>query len=553
MVTEDQSEVIAFLLRPDTYGAGTTRVEHLETHSAMVFLAGDRALKLKRAVRYDYLDFSTAERRRRWCEAEVALNRRMAPAIYRGTAAVTRESSGRLALDGTGTPVEWLVDMTRFDGEALADRLAESGTLPLTAMAPLAASVAALHAGAAHRLDAGGAAGMRWVADGNREALAAFGDAVFPEPARSRVVLDTARALDAGAARLDQRRADGFVRQCHGDLHLGNIVLLDGAPTLFDAVEFNDDISCIDVAYDLAFLLMDLWHRGLPRHANFVLNEYLRLTGDLESLALLPLFLACRATVRAKTNATAATLADAAAARQPLVEAAHQYLELAQRFLVSARAGAGGGGRPVWIGQVHRGRSGGPRHWSGAGCAAPSHRPHPQAPLRRGAAHAPAGRGLLRRHDRAGVCPPAPTGRHRPGGRPRGGLRRRLRRGAGAPGPRRPGRERAARRSCGCGSTRRTPRCAPASRPVATTRRTPPQTWSARQAAHVQPPPDWARVDASGPAEDTAGRLIAALGGGWCATGDRESAYRPRIAGVMMPTRSTPAPFATSITEITSP
>ena len=137
MVTEDQSEVIAFLLRPETYGDGTTGVEHLETHSAMVFLAGDRALKLKRAVRYDYLDFSTAERRRHWCEAKVALNRRMAPAIYRGTAVVTRESDGRLALEGPGAPVEWLVDMTRFDGQALADRLAASGTLPLTAMAPL--------------------------------------------------------------------------------------------------------------------------------------------------------------------------------------------------------------------------------------------------------------------------------------------------------------------------------------------------------------------------------------------------------------------------------
>jgi aminoglycoside phosphotransferase family enzyme/predicted kinase len=333
MVTEDQSEVIAFLLRPDAYGVGNPRVEHVETHSAMVFMAGDRALKLKRAVRYDYLDFSSAERRRRCCEAEVAVNRRTAPAIYRGTAVVTRESSGRLALDGMGAPVEWLVDMTRFDGEALADRLAESGTLPLTAMAPLAESVAALHAGAARRLDAGGAAGMRWVADGNRSALSGFGTAEFPDPARSRLVRDTARALDAKAARLDQRRADGFVRQCHGDLHLGNIVLLDGAPTLFDAVEFNDDISCIDVVYDLAFLLMDLWHRGLPRHANLVLNEYLHLTDDLASLALLPLFLSCRAAVRAKTNATAATLTGDAAARRRLVDAARQYLELAQGFL----------------------------------------------------------------------------------------------------------------------------------------------------------------------------------------------------------------------------
>ena len=333
MVTEDQSEVIAFLRRPDTYGPGDPDLDYIETHSAMVFLTGERALKLKRAVRYDYLDFSTAERRRWCCDAEMALNRRVAPAIYRGTAVVTREADGHLALDGTGTPVEWLVDMTRFDGRALADRLADTGALPLAAMAPLAASVAALHAGAAPRVDAGGAGGMRWVIDGNRRALDEFGDAVFPDPARSRLIRDTARTLDAAAVCLDQRRAQGFVRQCHGDLHLGNIVLLDGTPTPFDAVEFNDNISCIDVGYDLAFLLMDLWHRGLPRHANVVLNEYLRLTGDFASLAPLPLFLSCRAAVRAKTHATAAALASDAAQRGALLGPAQRYLALAQAFL----------------------------------------------------------------------------------------------------------------------------------------------------------------------------------------------------------------------------
>ncbi|HUU33458.1 MAG TPA: AAA family ATPase [Vicinamibacterales bacterium] len=332
MVTEDQRDVVALLLRPGTHGPACHAVEQIETHSAMVFLAGDRALKLKRAVRYDYLDFSTVERRRQCCEAEVALNRRLAPALYRGVVAVTLEPDGTLALAGAGTPVEWLVDMTRFDGAALADRLAEAGKLPLDHMPGLAGTVARFHMNAEWRLDHGGAVGIRWVVEGNRAAFVEFGEALGAAAARTRLADDAARVLDAVAATLDRRQRAGLVRQCHGDLHLGNIVLLDGTLTPFDAVEFNDDISCIDVGYDLAFLLMDLCHRALPRHANLVLNEYLRNTGDLDSLALLPLFLSCRAAVRAKTNATAATLA-AAPERLVLLEAARQYLDLAQAFL----------------------------------------------------------------------------------------------------------------------------------------------------------------------------------------------------------------------------
>ena len=135
------------------------------------------------------------------------------------------------------------------------------------------------------------------------------------------------------AALLDERRASGFVRQCHGDLHLRNIVLLDGRPTLFDGVEFNDKIACTDVLYDLAFLLMDLWRRGLPRHANAVWNRYLSDTGDLDGLSLLPLFLSCRAAVRAKTSATAARLQPDARRGNELQALAREYLAMAERLL----------------------------------------------------------------------------------------------------------------------------------------------------------------------------------------------------------------------------
>src|SRR5689334_5452433 len=132
---------------------------------------------------------------------------------------------------------------------------------------------------------------------------------------------------------LDQRLRQGFVRQCHGDLHLGHVVLLDGRPTLFDGIEFNDEIACVDVLYDLAFLLMDLWHRGLPLHANAIFNAYLAETGDLDDLPLLPLFLSARAAVRAKTSATAARVQADTAHRAALEAAARQYLQMAVELL----------------------------------------------------------------------------------------------------------------------------------------------------------------------------------------------------------------------------
>ena len=142
----------------------------------------------------------------------------------------------------------------------------------------------------------------------------------------------TAFSID-GARLLDARRDGGYVRQCHGDLHLRNIVLWSGKPTLFDAVEFNDEIACIDVLYDLAFLLMDLWKRRLPRHANAVWNGYLLETADLEGIALMPFFLSCRAAVRAKTSLVAAPLQHDAQRRAALEEAAREYLRLALELL----------------------------------------------------------------------------------------------------------------------------------------------------------------------------------------------------------------------------
>ncbi|MEZ5316893.1 MAG: AAA family ATPase [Vicinamibacterales bacterium] len=351
MLISDQHEVVSFLASPETHGGET--VERIDTHTARVFLAGRRALKLKRAVRYDYLDYSTPARRHAACEAEVRINRRTAPDLYRGVVAVTREPDGGLALGGEGEPVDWLVEMVRFDQAGLFDRLAARRALPPDLMPPLATAIARFHREADRRYDHGGRAGMQWVVDGNADGFATEGRTILDAEAAAALTRDARAAVDRLGDRLDARRRDGFVRQCHGDLHLRNLVLLDGVPTLFDAIEFNDEIACIDVWYDLAFLLMDLWQRDLTRHANAVFNQYLGETDDRGGLPLLPLFLSCRAAVRAKTSAAAAGLAGQAdaARRAMLAIQSRRYLALARTLLAPspprlvAIAGLSGSGK----------------------------------------------------------------------------------------------------------------------------------------------------------------------------------------------------------------
>jgi aminoglycoside phosphotransferase family enzyme/predicted kinase len=330
MQTEDQSEVMAFLEAPSTHGGRP--VERVDTHASVVFLAGDRAWKLKRAVRYEFLDFSTVERRRDMCEAELRINRRVSPELYLRVVPVTRETDGRLQLAGGGTPLDWVIEMVRFDQAVLFDRLAERHALPLDWMPPLAEAIATAHAGAEHVNDRGGVAGIRWVIDGNEEAFGEpFAD-ILDRAASAAAIAGARGEVDRHRGLLESRRAAGFVRRCHGDLHLRNIVLLNDRPALFDAIEFNDAISCIDVLYDISFLVMDLWHRGLRHHANLVLNAYLNRTSH-DGLALLPLFLSCRAAVRAKTDSLEARLQPEPDHRAALEDAARSYLDLAVELL----------------------------------------------------------------------------------------------------------------------------------------------------------------------------------------------------------------------------
>lgn len=340
-VVEDQSDVIAFLdkrLAP---------AERIDTHGAVVFLSGERAYKLKRAVKFPYMDFSTVDRRAAMCAAELEFNRRMAPEIYLGTMPVRRTPG--LALgelnEKAGDAADWLVVMRRFDEACLFDRMADRGALTPQLMAALGKRVAAAHDGLPVIREG------FCLPDDYRHSVASdvkqvtdHGERLDPA-AGARLAVALPAALEPFVDLVARRVAAGAVRRCHGDLHLRNIVAIEGKPVPFDAIEFSERIANIDVLYDIAFALMDLSHRGLRPLANRLLNEWLWRIGELpeashdEALALLPMFLARRASIRAYVDSSITAVSGASN------EPARAYLHSALAFLepVAPRLTAVGG------------------------------------------------------------------------------------------------------------------------------------------------------------------------------------------------------------------
>jgi len=339
----DQADIIDFLADPSSHGAGVSEVERIDTHASVVFLAGGQAFKLKRAVRYPFLDYSTLELRRHYCEREVDINRRTAPALYDGVVPVVLRRDGGLALGGTGTPVEYLVAMKRFDAAGLFSHLADTGGLDANLITNAVDELVRLHDSAdvmrPGEPSGGGAAGLHRVIADNAAELADYGD-LFGADTVAAYTTAVEHAFASAADLLDQRAAAGFVRHCHGDLHLANICMFEERPTLFDAIEFNEALACIDTLYDFAFLLMDLDERGLAALANRAFNRYMARNKDVKAsitgVAALPLFMSVRAAIRAIVSAlTAAKIDEAGAAA--VQATARDYFAAAQRYLTPSQ------------------------------------------------------------------------------------------------------------------------------------------------------------------------------------------------------------------------
>ncbi|MGH7192737.1 MAG: phosphotransferase, partial [Candidatus Saccharimonadales bacterium] len=288
-----------------SYGTSNQSVETIETHGSVIFLHADRAYKLKRAVAFAELDFRSLENRKNACQAELLLNRRTAPTLYLNVCSINRQADGQLALNGDGEVVDWLVVMRRFAQDRLFDRMAIEGRLTETMMEQLGTEIARFHASAQITPSFGRIADLYEEIEKNHREMSRYPSIL--DIAKVSAIAHTSRTLLASLTGcLDERRQEGRVRRCHGDMRLANICLLDGQPTLFDGIEFSERIACIDVLYDVAFVLMDLQHHGLDRLGARLLSSYINHCVWEEDCQPLTLFLSLRAATRCFSLAGAA-------------------------------------------------------------------------------------------------------------------------------------------------------------------------------------------------------------------------------------------------------
>jgi aminoglycoside phosphotransferase family enzyme/predicted kinase len=333
-VATDSARLIAALRNPACYTHATENMNLLETHISWVILTGSHAYKIKKPVNLGFLDFTTLDARRDYCEEELRLNQRLAPYLYEAVVPITGSVDSPL-MGGNGAAIEYAVKMREFPQRALASHLLADGALTTAHIDALAGCIVAFHAhtGVAAR---GCPYGIpEAVIAPARDNFTQIG-CLLPEAVDQTRIAGlcewTEHEYQAHWTQFHARLTDGCVRECHGDLHLGNIVMLDGKLTPFDCIEFNPALRWIDVMSEIAFLVMDLMDRGRADLANQFLNAYLEASDGYGGLAVLRFYRVYRAMVRAKVHALRATQSGTAVAgHERLVVASRGYLELAQR------------------------------------------------------------------------------------------------------------------------------------------------------------------------------------------------------------------------------
>jgi len=356
----DQALIDA-LRDPRCYPHPVQHLQLIETHISWVVLTGSYAYKLKKPVNLGFLDFRTLAARRFYCEEELRLNRRLEAGLYLDVVTVNQGLKGP-EIGGPGPVVEYAVKMRQFGQEGLLDRVQERGDLLPSHVDALARQIAEFH-GTCERVPAGGRFGspdsITLPARQNFEQIAALG----PDADHGQIGQLLQELLDwtgrCGAALEEMfrtRQKDGFVRECHGDLHLGNAFIENGTIRIFDCIEFSASLRWIDVMSDVAFMMMDLWHRNHPDLARRFLNAYLALTGDYGGLATLSYYLVYRAMVRAKVALIRSNQPGVGQAERALDQAEfRRFLALARQFSVP---------RQVWVALTHGVSGSGKSHFA---------------------------------------------------------------------------------------------------------------------------------------------------------------------------------------------
>lgn len=337
----DQIRLLAALSRPAVFGPECKRVERLETHISTVLLTGPYAYKIKKPVNLGFLDFTTLAERRRFCEEELRLNRRLAPTLYLEVVPITGSVDAPV-VGGGGSALEYAVKMREFPQDALASRILGRGELTGADIDVLAAKVAAFHGtiGVAARDGVlGSPQEILRVARQNFAQMAPLLATVAERDEIEELRAWTEREHAARAGTLLHRRAEGFIRECHGDLHLGNIARVDGELTIFDCIEFDPAMRWIDVMSEVAFVVMDLQRRDRADLAYHFLNAYLEQTGDYAGLAVLRFYLVYRALVRAKIARLRAVQLGSGDEQRALLVESRGYVILAGSYAQPPRPG----------------------------------------------------------------------------------------------------------------------------------------------------------------------------------------------------------------------
>ncbi|MBM2809827.1 MAG: hypothetical protein HW416_586 [Chloroflexi bacterium] len=345
MPESSTGQIVDDLMRPEAYPHPASEIGLRETHGALVFLAGEYAYKLKKAVNLGFFDFSTPELRAEDAEREVQLNRRLAPTTYLGVVDVVRGPEGRHSIGGPGASVERAVWMRRLPEDGMLTSLLQRGLVTSSLVRRIARQVARFHSAArtgpgVDEFGALSALAANW--QENFDQLREFIGVTVPRQEMEIIRAFVERTLALDADRIERRIAEGRVRDGHGDLHAGSICLHGRDVVIFDCIEFSPRYRCGDVAAEIAFLAMDLQHAGRPDLAWTFVDEYVRVSGDSEIWTLLDFFACYRAVVRGKVLSIRFEQESDPDARQQIAAQARSYFDLATAY-------AGGICRPLLL------------------------------------------------------------------------------------------------------------------------------------------------------------------------------------------------------------